>query len=199
MPALSARPFPGDSVNALALGGADCLWDDVARSEELLGEGWWDTAIACNEAGAAWPERLDHWASLHPDKLKRIWMPKRDGNDDYEVWTDPRSGRTDPEAAQDNSDVADRLLNNWGGSSGLFCVQIADEIGAERILVCGMPMEAQPHFHGRAEWTAFEGFREAWEENLSEYGDRTRSMSGWTAELLGGPTRDWLARDRATA
>lgn len=178
-------------MNALALGGADCLWDDVARSEDLLGEGWWDTVVACNEAGRDWPHRLDHYVSLHPEKLLRLWAPERE-SDEYETWSDPKRGDRGP------ADT-DHHLDNWGGSSGLFCVQVALEVGAERVVCCGMPMTSDPHYFGRAEWDEYDNFRAAWKERAQDLKPDVRSCSGWTRELLGAPTPEWLARDRATA
>lgn len=177
-------------MNALALGGADCVWDDVAASEALLGEAWWDIVVACNDAGAAWPERLDHWVSLHPDKLEHVWKPRREGNQDYETWSNLHRGDKDP-------GPTDHHLENWGGSSGLFCVTVALEVGADRIVVCGMPMESQPHFHGINPWEEWSSFRQAWEDHHEEMDGRVRSMSGWTRQLLGAPSPEWLAAGAA--
>lgn len=170
-------------MNALCLGAADCVWDDVAESEAILGERWWDIAVACNRAGVDWPHRLDHYVSLHPEKLLSIWAPQREA-DDYETWSDPNRGER-------GAAPTDHHLENWGGSSGLFAVQVALEVGADRIVACGMPLNTQPHYHGRAEWDAYDAFRPAWERHVDDL-RYVRSMSGWTAELLGRPDTEWL-------
>lgn len=171
-------------MKALCLGAADCLWDDVAASGDILGDDWWDIVVACNRAGVDWPGHLDHWVSLHPEKLLALWVPEREGNDDYVTWSDPNRGERGPAPT-------DRHLDNWGGSSGLFAVQVAAEVGADRVVACGMPLDRSPHYHGRAEWDAADAFRPAWERRIDEMAD-VRSMSGWTAELVGRPDADWI-------
>jgi hypothetical protein len=39
---------------------------------------------------------------------------------------------------------------------------------------------------------AYESYRKGWERKLPDIKDRVRSMSGWTKELLGKPTKGWL-------
>lgn len=167
-------------MRAICLGGADCLWSDVLGSERILGTRWWDIVVACNDAGRDWPHRLDHWVSLHPEKLLKVWTPERPGG--YETWSDPNRQR--------GPAPTDHHLDNWGGSSGLFCVQVALEVGASYVVACGMPMDARPHYFGTKEWGPWEQYRDAWDRHADEMGV-VRSMSGWTAELLGRPDEQW--------
>lgn len=171
-------------MNALALGGADGVWQDVERSEAILGEQWWGLVVACNRAGVDWPGRLDAWCSLHPEKLLSVWAPARI-TDEYETWSDPNRGER-------GAAPTDHHLDNWGGSSGLFAVQVALEVGADRVVACGMPMDRRAHYHGTAAWTEYENFRAAWERKADELEPHVKSMSGWTRELLGTPTRAWI-------
>ena len=48
------------------------------------------------------------------------------------------------------------------------------------------------HFFSAEPWRGFSGHRKGWMQALPFIKDRTRSMSGWTAEILARPTADWL-------
>lgn len=181
---------------ALCLGGADCVWEDVLAWERLYGQPWDGLVIAANDVGAHWPRELHHWVSLHPEKFER-WRALRDAHgfapltDTY--WASEARGRRfllDP--------VTTRRLVPWpGGSSGMFAVQVARELGCTRIVLCGIPLTATPHFsetHERfhAQWVAANGHWRAWTRYVDRMRGHVRSMSGRTAELLGTPTRTWL-------
>jgi hypothetical protein len=88
----------------------------------------------------------------------------------------------------------DRSTPDWAGSSGLFAVKVAIEEGFERIVLAGVPMTAEgAHYYDAKVWTAAHVFHSGWNHRLPQIKDIVRSMSGWTRELLGEPTRDWLA------
>ena len=55
-------------------------------------------------------------------------------------------------------------------------------------------MTAGPgHFFNPEAWRAAEAHHKGWHQALPQIKDRARSMSGWTAELLGKPEAEWLA------
>ena len=152
--------------------------------------GDFDFVIACNDVGAIWPGHLSAWVSLHPEKLGR--------------WRDQRRANGHPEAARHMTHGD--YLPSWAeqtefrfpgqdrsGSSGLFAVKVAlMELGAERAVLAGIPLERSSHFFDREQWEAAVGYRAAWESLRPCYRARMRSMSGWTAQLLGAPTADWI-------
>lgn len=162
---------------ALILGGAECLWRDLRELGVFHGQ-----VLATNDAGWAFPHAIDHWATLHPDKLS-LWTPKRPGSD-YVTW------------AHYEHDGVDRVLDHWKGSSTGFAVRVAYEIGCTRVVLAGAPMEPVPHFLGGDPWEDWEIFREEWTEGLlpklGDWAENIRSLSGWTRELHGAPTDSWL-------
>lgn len=174
-------------TTALVLGGAACTQQDW---EAALALGEFDFVVACNDVGAIWPHRLDAWVSLHPEKLGQ--------------WRDQRRANGHPEAARymTHGDY----MPSWAeptefrfpgqgqsGSSGLFAVKVAlMELGADRAVLAGIPLERSSHFFDRDRWEAAVGYREAWEALRPCYRARMRSMSGWTAQFLGTPTADWI-------
>lgn len=160
-------------MKALICGGAACVWDDLRAYGPHSG-----IVLAVNDILAVYPHRVDHFASLHCEKLSR-WSAereKRGGNMDFVTWTRPEKGG------------ADRLLSGWsGGSSGMFAVGVALDLGCTSVVLCGVPMTADPHFFGGAPWDACMIHREAWERRLPDMQGKVFSMSGWTQELLGAP------------
>lgn len=197
-----ALDLPG--VKALLLGGADTLWDDVEAVEALTGGPWAGLVIACNDAGVAWPHRLDHWATLHPEHFYSL--PAATGDQPpHPGWIEQRKELGHPNGfttwARRERGLVDRLCETWGGgSSGLLCVAVAAKLGVTHAILCGIPMESRPHFNdhhrtGRADWTAADNHWRGWIRagNQTRMEPWVRSMSGRTRATFGGPTHDWLA------
>ena len=82
------------------------------------------------------------------------------------------------------------------GSSGLFALKVAlVDLGFDRAVLCGVPIsEMAGHVTNGPVWGDAPHYREAWTEAAPEIIGRARSMSGWTRDLLGAPTADWIAR-----
>lgn len=173
---------------ALCLGGAACTRCDWERA---LSFGEYDYVVACNDVGAIWPGRLDAWCTLHPEKLT--------------AWRDQRRANGYPEAARylvhgDNPPEWTELVEfrfpgqSDSGSSGLFTAKAAlIDLGSDRAVLAGIPLDRTFHFFDAAQWEAADEFRSAWKRLRSEYCSRIRSMSGWTAHFFGLPTTEWLA------
>ncbi len=183
-------------MKALVLGGAATLWRDVAGALDL---GRFDLVVACNDAAAVWPGRLDAAVSLHPEKYG-IWMGRRN-----------KAGHPAPgrlvghlEAGKSTVRLPDLPIEfaEWkfegqpdSGSSGLFALRYAlESLGADRAVLCGVPMhDAAAHFFDATPWGAAAAHRRGFNQARPAIGDRARSMSGWSADLLGQPTKEWLA------
>ncbi len=169
----------------LILGSGACLWRDLerARSQGLDNS----QILAVNHAGAAYGGRIDHWASLHPDRFPD-WRADRAGLDDtitYGPWMTPG----------DRVDVC--LPERWFGGSGLYAVQIALEIlNAPRVVLAGIPLDGGPYFfetdYRFGSGAALCRYHAAWTAAAHFFDDRVRSLSGWSRELLGAPDKDWL-------
>lgn len=177
---------------ALILGGASCVWDDVKQFELLYGHEWDGLVIAANDIGSWWPRGLDHWVSLHPNKFHR-WKQDRQAN------SLPSAAKTWGRPGQYNEPVTwDESIVPWpGGSSGLFAVQVAQYVGVERAILCGIPMTMTGHFAETKErfhptWYAATAYWTAWSRHKQHLATWVRSMSGKTMEMLGAPTLDWL-------
>jgi len=178
----------------LVLGGAGCVWDDV---EAALGLGEFHGVVACNDAGAAWPGRLDAWVSLHGEKMG-LWSARR-ARAGYEPCTrlvghlEARPGRKGPFVTEATEFRFPGQSST--GSSGLFALKVAlVDLGFDKAVLCGVPMTAATgHFFDPADWRGASSHWRGWIEALPHINDRTRSMSGRTADLLGRPDEEWLA------
>lgn len=172
----------------LVLGGAKSVWRDASAATDLADP---DLIVAVNDIGSVWPDRLDIWATLHPEKMAD-WREQRRSNG--------HTGAREHVAHERWSGV-DRLTPyqwpgmNASGSSGLYAVKVALEAGASRVVLAGIPMSAGAHFNREGPWNDLGSFTEAWKIALPRLRDAVRSMSGWTRELLGAPTPEWLAGD----
>jgi hypothetical protein len=88
-----------------------------------------------------------------------------------------------------------------GGSSGFFATKVALDDGATHVVLAGIPIEASAgHIFRPGPWDAgqptnpADSYQLTW-QLLAEQGHlrRVRSLSGFTATLLGKPTKEWLA------
>lgn len=181
--------MPG--LKAICLGSAACKDADLAAAAELgivHGQGW--IVIAVNKAGLTYPGPFEHWATMHAE-----FLPK---------WTRERAQKGLPPAGR--LWAAKRRVmpvvpfevsraENWSGSSGLLAATVAFQLGAEKVVFCGVPLDRhQGHFDSPAKkWADAAHYRRAWNEHQHKELVNARSMSGWTKELLGSPDAIWLA------
>lgn len=169
---------------ALCLGGARSVWDDLRRARLLIGQA--ETIIvACNFAGIEFDGHLDAWVTVHPEAFGP-WRASRADlglNADYRAITHKAHPATRTEV----------VPQTWYGSSGLYMAQVALEVlGADGVILCGVPMEAAgQHIQTPGDWAKPDVYRPAFLEAKAS-GANIRSMSGWTSEVLGRPDAEWL-------
>ena len=166
----------GQTRVALVVGGSENVKEELAEAEALCA-GLDVTRFVINDMipQAAGPCIA---VSLHPTKLAD-WLKRREASGHpapSQVWAH-RSGPNVTNHVED-----------WAGSSGLFACKIARQLGFERIILCGVPMEPSAKHVVRAQpWPAGVTFRRGWERHKEEIKPFVRSMSGWTAEMFGLP------------
>lgn len=186
---------------AVVIGRAAGAMDDYCAARALC---TFDDVVVVGKMGEVFPDCIDHWVSFHVDL--------------FDKWTATRASRGLPAArnfwggehksarrrAYDIITTGGPLkyVRCVGGSSGFMAVQIAlDELGAERVVLAGIPMRVEDsHFPGAASekeqgapWSEADAYWTTWEENMAQLTGRVRSMSGRTRERLGYPDAGWLA------
>lgn len=174
---------------ALILGGADCVWRDVEAALQL---GEYEFVVACNDIGTAWAGEIEAWVTLHPENMA-AWINQR-ASRGY-----PRAKRIvyhDTMAGAPAPDLVSPY--NWqrhhrSPSSGVFSAKVAIELGITRGVLCGVPLTMSPHFNNNGEWAAASSFHDGLMHALPFLKDKIRSMSGYTRQVLGEPTPEWLA------
>lgn len=208
-PATDVQPSRHTQADScLILGGANTVWRDVAVLETLIDGYWPGVVIAVNDIGVIWPRRLDHWASVHPEKMSTTvgWKNPRGGRHGWAGLRESKGLPSEPDiwsnAHGRHHGKIDRVLQQWAsGSSGLFAVAVAYKLGMQRVVLAGTPMDDRGHFteslvhHPDQAWTSVRSHRKAWETHLPRLRERTRSLSGWTREVLGFPDLGWLCGD----
>lgn len=176
-------------MKAVILGDAAGVHDDFRSAMAVFRDAGAepDAIAATNNIGIDWTGHLDYWATLHP-------LPCRDwpGMEDA-LARRLKAGRNRPQTwAYKPGRGVDRSTSDWGGSTGLFTVKVLLEEGFTRIVLAGVPLTQDPHYYDDRPWAEAKNFRSRWLRNIEAISPYVRSMSGWTAEILGEPTAEWL-------
>ena len=184
---------------------------DVEAAQALCD---FDAVYCVKQAGIHWPHKFDVWAGLHPEYMrgenphgvnytaerKALGYP-----DGYEIVV-PLDGEVGSHAGKCKG--ARRVSYRWPGmnasaSSGIFTAKVAMDDGYERVIFAGCPMTPEGgHFlpntrnvnrevRGKV-WTQRDSFSPGLKIAVPFMRGKVRSMSGYTKELLGYPTEEWL-------
>lgn len=140
--------------------------------------------FVCNDTIPVFAGIIHHGCTLHPDKWQ-TWRMRRQlaGHSDVlRLWAHrPYTNFTN-------------WTKDWQGSSGLFMVKVARELGFTHIIMCGIPMTVEGgHILRKTRWNAALGFQKGWSRVRGLLRPYVRSMSGWTREYFGEPDPEWLA------
>lgn len=76
------------------------------------------------------------------------------------------------------------------GSSALLATNAMIKEGFDKIVLCGCPLEGMNKTK-----QSYVQFQKGWKKHRALLGDKVRSMSGWTRELLGEPNLEWIKGD----
>jgi hypothetical protein len=170
---------------ALVLGGAQCLHDDIAAAEKLFKP---DIIMAVKDIGITWPH-IDYWATFHPERL-----PKELGERRAAGLPDPKAIYSYHMRIPKGLGIEIRVMKTKGGSSGLLGTEAALLV-ADKVVLVGIPLDPKQQHYRRPKkggWPPATMYRRTWTAEYPKLKDRVRSMSGWTRELLGAPTEEWL-------
>lgn len=169
-------------IVAVVLGGAGGAFEEL---EHVKRHAMVETLIAVNDAAADYPGQVDYLVTLHPEHLPK-WIDRR------RMARRPEIGTVVAHAAHPLVDeVVDYRFPgmNASGSSGLFAALVALRCTDLHVVLCGVPMSAKAgHYFDARAWADVDSFRGAWTIAMPHLRERVRSMSGWTAELLGHPS-----------
>lgn len=172
-------------TTCVVIGSAACVFNDLrivkAQCPELL-----QHVIAVKAIGAYWRGPLRAWVSLHPSQFPEHQAIRHArGYEPCSLLYAPRSLREYPGVI---SSIPDR-----GGTSGMYAVDVAlATLGYDRVVLAGVPMDSTPYFNHNGSIVSLERYRDAWRRNQRRLAPVVRSLSGWTKDLFGAPTRPWM-------
>lgn len=177
----------------IIIGAAPCVADDMYDAVKLVmnrdSRNIWECisfmAIGL-DAVDKYPWSLDYFATYHPSEIEEATerRAKAGGNTDYMVISHQQHAQKDT-----GRGLVGLILpcEPPSGSSALLGVLAGIKLGYEKIIVCGCPLTGT-----NDKGYDYAHFRVGWEVKLNEIKDKTRSMSGWTKELLGEPSEKWI-------
>ena len=147
------------------------------------------------------PGRMNHWANvdssgskwwaehLPPNKIYRdtIRHTHGDVNDKepgFDVNWDVIGSNYDPRDVR------------WHGSTSLFAVYTAIAMGYKKLVLAGSPLDTNGHWYDPPnmqgpQWDG-ETYRAWLDFAKAKEGKMVKSLSGYTAQILGEPTSKWL-------
>lgn len=168
-----------EKMNPLVItGSAPCVNADIASVPGVCG---FDYMVIGFAAAGMHTIYCKYMATYHPTEIPDIKKRREaiGGNTDYTVIS---------HIATPGVDIIEPLLpGERSGSSALLGAQAAIKLGYNRIVLCGCPLTGENDKKG-----SYESFRVGWTQKKKYLNDRVRSMGGWTQELLGAPTQEWL-------
>lgn len=166
----------------LILGGASCIWEDIEASQEIFIP---DEIIAINDIGI-YVETIDHWVTMHPLKMS-IWLKQRNDNG----FAKPIMWTANHKFEEIKGLKGFKGVNSSAGG-GVLAVQLARFRGATKVVLAGVPMTREHcHFNKVHSWMEADLYKQFW-RGQKRYPYIVKSMSGWTKELYGLPTEEWL-------
>jgi len=159
----------------IVMGSAPCLFDDLAKVKKYKAD-----CMAVNESAVMYLGDIQHIATYHPVYLPGLISARKAMGGNTDFTTHSHKGFINPDTLKEvvskiwplpkvNPGYTDFL----SGTSTLFGVEVGLNLGYEKIIVCGAPMEGD-----------YEQFQEAWKRALPHLKGKVTSMSGWTKDLL---------------
>ena len=177
---------------ALVVGCGAGVWDEVRKAHDLCS---FDTIYCAKIAGIHWPGKFDVWVTLHPEFMdqyesERAQLGYPSG---YEIVA-PLASEVGMHGKKGN--VSRRVTYRYPGmtsssSSGGYAAKVALDDGHDRVILAGVPMSNENHFTRGKPWLQRDSFIRGFEKQLPFITGKVKSLSGWTMEQLGSPTREW--------
>jgi len=168
----------------IVAGSASCLFDDLKRVQEKYNN---LPIIAVN--GASKLVSAIALYSRHPERfIERRWLESH-----RFFFGDEASVHADILATKKPTCVDYWWTGTWGGGGSAWGARkLAAYLGFDLVILCGCPLVAGPHIGGLSfasfmhDEDVIKDLRHGIEKE-PEWHDGARSMSGWTAEILGLP------------
>ena len=141
----------------------------------------------------------DYYSSGANDEItlrENIEAYKRKRTGDYKIISHTndfikysRERRKKPEWANTTVDIVYPHENPSGSSSLLGVKAATKKLGYEKVVLIGCSMDTGNLLNKKKSYSVFQ---KGWLYFKSDLIGKVKSMSGWTRELLGEPTKEWI-------
>lgn len=168
---------------AIVLGIAPCLEEDLKIVEALPDCDYFAVGLDCSDRVKF---NIQHACSYHPDEFPEFKRRRAriGGNLDY--MTHAHRGEVDMVWP-----LVSAGGNGESGSSSFLATQVAVGLGYQKVILCGCPMVG-PNYDPSKK-TRYDTFQKGWVAFATiMFGDKVKSVSGWTKDFLGYPTEEWI-------
>jgi len=174
---------------ALIVGCAPCWEDDLNRFKTICSE--FDVfAIGLD---CPYKEEIKYFVTYHIEDIEAY---KRKKTGDYKIISHTndfikysRERRKKPKWANTTVDIVYPHENPSGSSSLLGVKAATKKLGYEKVVLIGCPMDTGNLLNKKKSYSVFQ---KGWLYFKSDLIGKVKSMSGWTRELLGEPTKEWI-------
>lgn len=166
---------------AIVMGIAPCLEEDLSKVANHELYDFMGIGLDCSDRVLF---DVQHFATYHTNEFTELKERRKraGGNIDY--------------VTHSHQKPADRIWplvapSPYSGSSSFLGTQALVGMGYTKIILCGCPMQG-PNQTGKKE--RYDNFFKGWEKYaISMFGNKVKSMSGKTMQLLGYPSKEWLS------
>ena len=172
-----------NSKYLLIIGAAPNVGEDIARFFDMReARNGVDFMLIGFDSVELVSEWCKYFATYHPSEIQmsKERRHKYGGNTDFMVISH-----------QQHEGLVNMILPLVGpsGSSAMLGTLAGLQMGYEKIILCGCPLNGK-----NLKGDNYVSFRQGWEDKKNKKAvlGKVKSMSGWTAELLGAPTEEWL-------
>lgn len=159
------------------IGRAPCWKEDLSRLNDLTT----DFDVVAIGMDCAYEGNVDYFATYHNEEIE-VYAKKRvelNRNTNYRIISHiaPKGTKVDVLEPYESP----------SGSSALLGALGAMKEGYTKVVLCGCPLQGKNDKN-----QLYESFQRGWKKHSEKVTGKVKSMSGWTAEFLGEPTKGWL-------
>lgn len=171
----------------IVLGTAPNWKEDLDEFDEEFGKPY--DVMVINDAGLEYLGDIHHWISLHPNLWFRYTPTFYVDGPEYAIKRERAGGNTNyrkhshMRLPKPHTPDWETWEQGWKtGSSALFGVYVALQLGYDKIVTIGVEL---------SEGTQYEQYRRGWHDKLVFMKDRVKGFKGWPESVLGKPKLEW--------
>ncbi len=171
----------------ILIGSAPCAGRDIANMMSLLDADYAvaDYMLIGIDTVELVSVPVQYFATYHPVDIVpgRVRRALSGGNTDYCVVSHRQY------CDKNGEPLVDEIVpfSPPSGSSALLGALAGVKLCYKKIVLCGCPLEGPTKKNSN-----YSKYQKGWTAKKAALGDCVRSLSGWTKDFLGEPTRGWL-------